>query len=67
MTFTSLLHPFRPDGMTFRAPHETFAVDVSNGRISYDAWQLLCGKVGFVEASSVLRSAGVVVARRGEG
>jgi hypothetical protein len=53
--------------MTVHAPHETIEVRVRRGRIGRDDWQLLCRKLGFVEASYVVEAAGVEVGREGGG
>ena len=52
--------------MTFHAPHESVDLDVTGGHISHDDWQLLCGKLGFVEASYVLSGSGIEITQRGE-
>jgi hypothetical protein len=50
--------------VTVNAPHETIEVEVRHGRIGRADWQLMCCKLGFVEANYVLRAAGVEVARQ---
>ena len=57
----------RVRAMTVHAPHETIEVRVQRGRIGRDDWDLLCRKLGFVEASSVVHAAGVEVVREGGG
>ena len=48
--------------MTVRAPHGTIEVDVRDGCIGRDEWQLLCSRLGLVEARYALRAVGVEVA-----
>ena len=56
----------RVSAVTVHAPHGTIEVDVRDGRIGRGEWQLLCSKLGLVEARYALRAAGVEVADGGE-
>ena len=58
--------PDRVSAVTVHAPHGTIEVDVRDGRIGRGEWQLLCSKLGLVEARYALRAAGVEVADGGE-